>query len=412
MYYSKKISSWKRRARRMFRRNASVATRYFKKSSVLGKLVNSWLVLQHKIKESKIFNMSHMFKYGISIVTMIVFSYVMIYADNFGGYQNITSPNNWLAKIEIKTSNESVTLENIIIDQQQDDWWYLKIKYKVNPWETIWDIAKKFGVTSKNIRSVNKLNSDILEAWQEIVITPVEGFVVENNLWDVDIVKYAKHYGLDAKDLKELNDIVSDNEVIKKGYELFIPLTLDEGLKVWLIDKATVDSIRAEPKPIIPATTVNATTNRNTNTARANTTTNSTSTNTNTTTSSTVKAKSSSSSYYSSMKWVETYWFYKWQCTAYVAMVRPDIAKAIRSVGGGNARHRYSRAQSAWLDTSKTPSIWSVWVLWTAYGSAWHVWVVISFDDKEVCLKNMNVRGRYIVSEDCFPKSSFIWFIK
>lgn len=411
MYYSKKISSWKRKAWRLFRRNTSIAKSYFKKSGFVNNLINTVWTLNSKLKNSRVLNMSHMFKYGISVMTIVAFSYVMIYADNFNGYDTITSLNNWLGKIAIKTSDESVALENIIIDQQQDDGWYLKIKYKVNPWETIWDIAKKFGVTSKNIRSANKLNSDILEAWQEIVITPVEGFVVENNLWDVNIVAYAKHYWLDSKDLKELNDIISDNEIIKKWYELFIPLTLEEGLKVWLIDQATVDSIRAEPKPVIPTVTVNATSNRNTTTTRTTTTTTTRTTTTNTNTNS-VATKTNSQSYYSSMKWVETYWFYKWQCTAYVAMVRPDIAKEIRAVGGGNARYWYSRAQTAWLSTSKSPSIWAVWVLWTAYGSAWHVGIVISFDDKEVCLRNMNVRWRYIVSEDCFPRNSFIWYIK
>lgn len=356
-----------------------------------------------------------MFKYGISIVSMVIFSYVMIYADNFNSYEELISPDNWLTKIDIKTTNSSIALESIIIDQQQDDGGYLKIKYKVNPWEVIWDIAKKFGVTSKNIRSVNKLDTDTLKAWQEIVITPVEGFVVENNLWSTNIVNYAKHYWLDSKDLKELNDIVSDTEIIKKWYELFIPLTLDEGLKIWLIDQATVDSIRAQPKPTVVANI----TSKNTSDNKAvkvkvnnvkNTVVNNNSTTT--TTSLPAKPEVKSSSYYSSMRGIETYGFYKWQCTAYVAMVRWDIAKQIRAVGGWNARYWYSRAQEAWLSTSKSPSIWSIWVLGSYYSSAWHVGVVISFDDDEVCMKSMNVRWRYIVSEDCFPRNVFIWYIK
>lgn len=396
----------------MFKRNTSKTTNYFKKLGILNQATNIIGAVAHKLKSSKLLNMNYMFKYSISIITIVLFSYVMIYADNFGGYTDLTSPSNWLTKIEIKNEwDGSITLDNIIIDQQQDDGGYLKIKYKVNPGEKISDIAKKFGVTSKNIRSVNKLSSDVLNAWQEIVITPVEGFVIENKLGDVSIANFAKHYGLDTKDLKELNDIVSDVEIIKKGYEIFIPLTLDEGLKVWLIDKATVDSIRSEPKPVT-TTTVNATSNRNNSNLSTNTRTNAQVTRSSNTRATQAISKTSSKSYYSSMKWVETHWFYKWQCTAYVAMVRPDVAKAIRKAWWGNAKVRYSRAITAWLDTSKAPSVGSIGVLWSAYGAAWHVWVVISFDDDEVCLKNMNVRWRYIVSEDCFPRKSFIWYIK
>gem|GEM_PF-6037379 len=59
--------------------------------------------------------------------------------------------------------------------------------------------------------------------------------MVENKLGDISIAQYAAHYGLDRNDLKELNDYSADTDIVKNGYELFIPLTQEEGVKLGLV---------------------------------------------------------------------------------------------------------------------------------------------------------------------------------
>lgn len=47
----------------------------------------------------------------------------------------------------------------------------------------------------------------------------------------------------------------------------------------------------------------------------------------------------------------------------------------------------------------------------TAYGVYGHVGIVTSASKTEVCLKNANVRGRGVISEDCFPQKAVIGYI-
>lgn len=343
-----------------------------------------------------------MLKSWFTVLTLLVFSYAMIYADNFQAYDKLVLANgSGLDEQSIKDDDAfAIDLESIVIDET-DDLGVRKITYTVRAGDTPSQIARQFGITTKNLKLVNEIEWDKLKPGQKLIITPVEWFVVDNNLGDISIAQYAAHFGLDLADLKELNDYTSDQDIVKKWYELFIPLTEEEWIRIGMIEPEvkpveTYKPNNKDPKnpktqPIAAkkpaAISVNNTIAKD------------------------KEVKKIGKAFYSSKLTAGKFGFYRWQCTAYVANVKPEVAKVIRAQWGWDAKYRYSRAAKGWLSVGKKPAVWAVWVLWTRYGRYGHVWIVSSVSDDTVCMNNANVRWLWVVSQDCFPKSHFIWFI-
>lgn len=349
-------------------------------------------------------NLLGMFKTWFTVLTLLVFSYAMIYAENFQAYDRLVLAN-WSGLDEQKIQNDDVfaiDLESIVVDES-DDLGARKITYTVRPWDTPGQIARQFGVTTKNLKAVNEIEWDKLKPGQKLIITPVEWFVVENSLGDVTIAQYASHFGLDLSDLKELNDYVSDQDIVKKWYDMFISLTEEEGIRIGMIEP--------EIKPVEtykPSTKDPKNPQKNTTIAAKKP---AAKVITNTTIANSKSVKKVWKAFYSAKLTASKYGFYRGQCTAYVANVRPEVAKVIRLQWWWDAKNRFNRASKWWLSVWKKAAIGAVWVLWTKYGRYGHVWVVASVSDSEVCMNNANVRGLWVVSQDCFPKSAFIGFI-
>lgn len=322
----------------------------------------------------------------------------MIYAENFKAYDNfVLSQWSGLDELRIKDDDAlAIDLENVVIDES-DDLGIRRITYTVRRWDTPGQIAKQFGITTKNLKAVNELVNDTLKPWQKLIITPVEWFVIENTLGNLTISQYAAHFGLDLADLKELNDIISDQDIVKSWYELFIPLTEEEGIRLWMIEK--------EIEPIVQPNNTTKPKNNWSSVVKKPAAKSTTASRT------TKEVKKVGKAYYSKNETASYLWFAAWNCTAYVARKKPAIAKAIREEWWWHAKRRYSQASEAWLKVGKKPTIWSIWVMWTRYGWYGHVGIVSSVSDDEVCMNNANVRGRWIVSQDCFPMKDFIWFI-
>lgn len=338
----------------------------------------------------------------------------MIYADNFQWYDKfVLAHGSWLDEQSIKTDDSlTIDLESIVIDES-DDLGIRKITYSVRKGDTPWQIAKQFGITTRNLKLVNNLSSDTLKVGTKLVITPVEWFVIQNTAGDMTVEQFARKHLMDVNDLRELNDYSSNLDVIKNGYDIFIPLTEEEGVRLGMIDPA-------DPEPDSEVASTKPVTSKPSSTKPQKPT--SPSINTNkpavralskklATIKSTVATKKVGKAYYSRSETSSLYWFAAWNCTAYVAHKKPGVAKAIREEWWWHAKKWYSQALSAWLKASRSPSIGSVWVLWSSYGYYGHVGIVSAVSDDEVCMNNANVRWWGIVSQDCFPRKSFIWFI-
>lgn len=90
--------------------------------------------------------------------------------------------------------------------------------YETKPFDTVYTVAKQFGVTPRTIRESNGLPSNALKAGWHLVIPPVDGIVVQivnpnvtlsdiANRYSADINKIVSYNGLaDAEDMVELND--------------------------------------------------------------------------------------------------------------------------------------------------------------------------------------------------------------
>ncbi len=168
----------------------------------------------------------------------------MIYAENFQGYDKFAlESGSGLDEQTIKTNNDvAIDLEGVVIDES-DDIGPRRITYTVKKGDSPSEIARQFGITTKNLKLVNNLTSDYLKVGTKLVITPVEGFVIQNTAGDMTVEQFAKKHLMSVEDLRELNDYSSNLDIIANGNEIFIPLTIEEGRRLGFITP--------EPLPVV-----------------------------------------------------------------------------------------------------------------------------------------------------------------
>lgn len=406
MYYSKQIYSPKRKFKRTLLRTLSIfgikGTKFL--SQFAPKVQDKLGSLYQATGSFAKGNVVGMFKTWFTVLTLLIFSYAMIYADNFQAYDNVVLGAWSGLEDQIIKNNDSmvIDLEDVVVDES-DALWIRKITYTARKGDTPSSVASQFGITTKNLKLVNHLDSDILKPGTKLVITPVEGFVIQNTAGNMTVEQFANKHFMDVNDLRELNDYTSNLDIIKNGYDIFIPLTVEEGIRLGFIKEEVVEQ----------TTTVTTTTNPSkpdTKTVVTKTTPK-TVVSTAKTTEIAKSVKNVGKAYYSKTETSSTFGFAAGNCTAYVAKKKPEIGKAIRAEGGGHAKTWYAQASKAGLDVGKTPTVGSVGVMGTTYGYYGHVGIVTSVSDKQVCMNNANVRGRGVVSEDCFPRSAFIGYI-
>ena len=292
--------------------------------------------------------------------------------------------------LEVKSVDDwYIPLDNVVMGGDQDSAW--RFKYIVKPGDTLISIAQEFGVTTKEITRSNNLSSSKITPWQELVISEVDGIVYELPD-DIPLKTFIAKYWLNSDDVKQLNFLQNDNDLLKKGQQLFLPLTMEEAQNAGLIEKDTV----AEPiRPQRPPASV-----RPNKPTTATTTT-------------TIKNNNAGSMRRYVKRVTNWFWFAPWHCTRYAAQKRPDIFTPwkVRPFGW-NWRARWVNARNAWFSVGKTPKVWAVAVM--PIGRWWygHVGIVVDIDDDgAVLLESMNYRWRYIVSRDWISTSSISSYI-
>lgn len=116
--------------------------------------------------------------------------------------------------------------------------------YIVKSGDTLWDIAKKYNISVKDIMNKNNLSSDVLKIGQKIFIPKNDNMSVKNNdfiytvkkgdtLWDI-----ARLYNTTVEELKSLNNLSGNS--LQIGDKLKIPVfkyIVKSGDSLWKIAK-------------------------------------------------------------------------------------------------------------------------------------------------------------------------------
>lgn len=322
---------------------------------------------------------------SVAIVIVFVFlitsmggkSPVMAFADN---------------SLSIKDVDDAyISLDGTILDG--DEAFGARFAYMIKPGDTLETIAREFGVTINSLKDTNGLTSNTIKSGQEIIISNVDGFVYQITQ-QTTIRDFANQYRLDLQDLKELNSLQNDHDILKQWDQVFIPLTLNEGKTLWLI----VPEPEPEPvvAPVVAPKPSKTTTTKSYPSVKVTTT------------------KAVAGIRRVSQTRSACFGFVPGQCTCYAAQKRPDIFKQGETRPfGGNAKNRYTNAKNAGFDVGTNPAIWAVAVMTMWRWGYGHVGIVVDIDKSNdtVLLESMNWVGPYIVNRIWISTSRIKWYI-
>lgn len=105
--------------------------------------------------------------------------------------------------------------------------------YVVKKGDTLYAIAKKFGMTVDKLKDLNNLNSNILSIGQQLLVT--DKYISEDNTYVVKsgdtLYSIAKKYKTTVLRIKELNNLSSD--ILSIGQKLIIPISV--GLNTYIV---------------------------------------------------------------------------------------------------------------------------------------------------------------------------------
>ncbi len=354
-------------------------------TSITGKIfAHVYHVIHHKLQS---LGTKGTIKVVASIASIFFFVVIMIsVSDN----KNVAIfANN---SLNIKEVDDAyISLDGAILDDGED--FGARFAYIVKPWDTIDTIASEFGVTASSLKNANNLPSYAIKAWQELIISSVDGFIYTTKE-QITIHDFAAKYKLNLQDLKELNSLQNDNDSLAIDDDIFVPLTMDEGKKLWLILP------EPEPEPEIKPDTKKPSINPSKNTtAKKPTITRTT-------------AKAAWWVWRVSQTRASCHWFVPWQCTCYAAQKRPDIFVLGKARPfGGNARAWYNNAKAAWYSVGTTASVGAVAVMTNGWSGYWHVGIVIDINGDQILIESMNYIWPYIVNRVRVDASRIRWYI-
>jgi len=314
----------------------------------------------------------NLFALFFSFCFLLGFSYLIVTTDNYEIEDNITR---WVnaSFIELKNNvpDAYLPLDNIIINSQWN-----KFTYLVQPWDTVSQLALRFGTTQDAIRQVNNIDDDAyIHPGDELIITQMPWLLYDMQN-DYQLMDFANKYDIDKQELMSMNHIMEEDYVLRKWDEIFVPIDEEKAINVGLVEDKS-EYIVEDKQPQAQSTT------------------------------SQDYSSAESNIVYSERHWPDVRNWYNGfaygHCTRYVAMEKFGNVKPSQAPWRGNAREWYYNAQSAGYDVWQTPQKWSIIVIrygWRHYRAYGHVAIVkdIDWENNKILIDEMNATGRYVIT--------------
>jgi LysM repeat protein len=95
--------------------------------------------------------------------------------------------------------------------------------YKTQPFDTVYTVAAKFGVSTKTIRETNSLPNNALLAGWDLIIPPVDGIVIQVSNPDLSLDDVASKYQASLEKMIAYNGLDGPDAVLEKGSYLIVP---------------------------------------------------------------------------------------------------------------------------------------------------------------------------------------------
>ncbi len=121
----------------------------------------------------------------------------------------------------IETQDEFLMDTGILSEDRDYKWTNEILTYKVEEWDTISEIASKFGISWDTIRIYNDLKTDTINPWKQLKIPPVSGIPYKIKSWD-SLLAIANKYKIDKNSILEFNDF-DEQRKLKIWEEIFLP---------------------------------------------------------------------------------------------------------------------------------------------------------------------------------------------
>jgi len=319
----------------------------------------------------------------LNLVVITGFFYLILNSNKFESFSNYLKvqayDNNLNALKEDVSDKSTINVNNIYIDNNLN--WI--IYYIVQNGDSLSNIALNFWVTVSHIKKVNKLKSDVIKPWEKLTITDEDWFLYISK-WE-SATELAKKYKIGKQDILSTNSLNVKNYTFDKWDEVFIPMSEKQYKKFFK---------KKKPKQITYITNVSKSTSK-------------------------LLYKGKNIIYKSRYNPNVTNWFYRWQCTRYVAIKKfPYITKhKQKKLWNGNAKYWYAHAKAKWYSVWKAPKIGSIVVIrvwWKHYYYAWHVAIVKQIDrkHKRLLVEEMNAFWKFIVTKRwIYMNSKIVWYI-
>ena len=350
----------------------------------------------------------HFMKWSFTIIALFILANLLLLPENYA--YNETTPIVSANFIDDSLDNNSaINLNNIVVfvdDELSDE--KSMIVHMVQAWESLSTIASKYGTTVEMVKTVNNISNErFLRIGQTLYISETPWFLYQTDR-ATNLMVFANQYEIDLDQLQQVNSIWDPLKPLDKWTELFVPVSRDEGIKIWLLEEPTPEPVKPVVTTPVQRRTIitrQAPTNNTTVTTQTNTKPSSQATSRSTRTVTNKEHIVAQRTYTNNIR----NWFAKGHCTRYAAIKSkrafPFLSdtKQFKSYNG-NAINWYDNARNAWFRTASTPTPWAIMVVnqWQGWRSSYgHVAVVLQVDRKnnKILVEDMNYLGKYIVTQ-------------
>jgi len=340
-------------------------------------------------------------KFLLSLVVIVLFAYMMVYADKFFLEEQVASINPIFTQ---ESHNNDVSIELRELEIIEAEWEEAGVlQYVVQAGDSLGAIAAKFGTTTSHLKKINGIGNVSIRPGQRLIVTDEQEWFVYTMAERMSIWVFAEMYNLNKEDLMTLNYIQDETEILHDWQEIFINISIAEGRSRLLLEpERIVPRPVVTQRPVVTRSSQQTTPTRNVSTSNPNSVAAAPANATNPSTNNTNSSRSRIESRWTYSHKVQN-GFYAGYCTRYAAIISPTIFGSVvdgkqNRPFGGNANQWYRNAQAAWFSVGKTPRVNAIAVYSRIRSSAGHVAVVRQIKWDEILVEEMNYDGKFVVT--------------